>query len=95
MILKLEFTYFAVLCPGDYITITDGDGTTLMDKRCGSSSTDPSDSEYFLPPSITSRTNRVEIFFFTNSGGSTTGWSLSWAAVTPGPNIPILIVSNF
>ena len=87
-ILRLEFTRFAVYacdittCPCDYVKITDGDGTTLMDNSCGYS--DPSLPAYFLPPIITTRSNRVEIFFHTDSSGTTTGWSLSWSAVTPG-----------
>ena len=69
-------------CPCDFVTITDGDGTILMDKSCGSGN--PSRSDYFQPPAITSRSNRVEIFFHTYGNGHTFGWSLGWAAVTPG-----------
>ena len=90
-ILRLKFTHFAVHtcdgdtnCPCDFVKITDGDGTTLMDNSCGYSSYDPSFSNYFLPPIITTRSNRVEIFFHTDGSLSTTGWSLSWSAVTPG-----------
>ena len=92
-ILRLEFTHFAVwtcgsittwqACPCDYVKITDGDGTILMDNSCGSSS-DPSDSTYFQPPTITTRTNTVEIFFHTDDVDTRPGWSLSWIAVTPG-----------
>ena len=88
-ILRLEFTYFYVYdypssC-SDYIKVTDGDGTTLMDKSCGSSEFDPSDPYYFQPPNITSNTNTVEIFFHTgDTVRSLTGWSLTWIAVTPG-----------
>ena len=77
-ILRLEFTSFAVYwgstCQYDFVKITDGDGTTLMDNSCG----------YSLPPIITTRSNRVEIFFHTDGSGTRTGWSLSWSAVTPG-----------
>ena len=87
-ILRLEFTHFDVeyhsKCQDDYVKITDGDGTTLMDNSCGYSSEDPSDSAYFQPPTITTRTNTVEIFFHTDARGTRTGWSLSWIAVTPG-----------
>ena len=92
-ILRLEFTHFAVhgLPSGcqsyDFVKITDGDGTTLMDNSCGYSShpeVGPSHSLYFLPPIITTRSNRVEIFFHTNGDGTKPGWSLSWSAVTPG-----------
>ena len=95
-ILRLEFTSFAVwdcgdvtTCSCDFVKITDGDGTTLMDNSCGYSSVTPSSSVYFLPPIITTVSNRVEIFFHTDAigtmtGWATTGWSLSWSAVTPG-----------
>ena len=100
-ILRLEFTHFAVwacditTCPCDFIKITDGDGTTLMDNSCGYSSVTPSSSVYFLPPIITTVSNRVEIFFHTDAigtmtGWATTGWSLSWSAVTPGENALLL-----
>ena len=86
-ILRLEFTHFAVYwgstCQFDYVKITDGDGTILMDNSCGDSS-DPSDSTYFQPPTITTRTNTVEIFFHTDDVDTRPGWSLSWIAVTPG-----------
>ena len=93
-ILKLEFTHFAVsahaihatinTCPSDFVKITDGDGTTLMDKSCGYSDQDPSSSVYFLPPIITTRSNRVEIFFHTDAFDGEAGWSLSWSAVIAG-----------
>ena len=90
-VLRLEFTDFGVdacgdvsLCPCHYDKITDGDGTVLMDRSCGFSHDDPSTSEYFNPPIITSQTNLVEIFFHTGAVDLQTGWSLSWSAVTPG-----------
>ena len=97
-LLRLEFTHFDVQssgstcqgsscqinCYDDYVKITDGNGTTLMDKSCGSSSTDPSSFWYFLPPILTTGSNRVEILFHTNGIHQSTGWSLSWSAVTPG-----------
>ena len=92
-ILRLEFTHFAVdpcyystcnitTCPTDFVKITDGDGTTLMDNSCGYS--DPSYSDHFLPPIITTRSNRVEILFHTDGSSTDIGWSLNWIAVTPG-----------
>ena len=90
-LLRLEFTDFGVQtcgdvssCPCHYVKITDGDGTVLMDRSCGFSHDDPSTSEYFNLPIITSQTNRVEIFFHTGYNEQTTGWRLSWSAVTPG-----------
>ena len=91
-ILRMEFTNFAVdwgsTCQFDFVKITDGDGTTLMDNSCGYS--DPSYSSYFLPPTITTRSNRVEIFFHTDGSHTTSGWSLSWRAVTPGEKALVL-----
>ena len=99
-ILRLEFTWFAVqtcdnitTCPCNFVKITDGDGTTLMDNSCGSSSYDPSYLAYFLPPIITTRSNRVEIFFHTDGKWTRPGWSLSWSAVTPGEKA-LMINSN-
>ena len=90
-ILRLEFTSFDVwtcadvtTCSCDFVKITDGDGTTLMDNSCGYSYLDPSSSLYFLPPIITTRSNRVEIFFHTDGRYTEPGWILSWSAVTPG-----------
>ena len=87
--LKLEFTLFDVFacndlhsCPCDFVKIIDGDGTTLMD--CGFSSGDPSSSDYFLPPIITTTSNTVDIIFSTDSSDAATGWSISWTAVIPG-----------
>ena len=91
-ILRLEFTRFDVghivtvnieTCLTDFVRITDGDGTTLMDNSCGYSDRDPSDSHYFQPPFITTKTNKVEIYFHTNDGARP-GWSLRWTAVAEG-----------
>ena len=88
-ILRLEFTAFAVFtyittCPTDFVRITDGDGTTLMDNSCGYSSSDPSSSLYFQPPILTTKTNKVEIYFHTNDNTARSGWSLRWTAVAEG-----------
>ena len=90
-ILRLEFTAFAVYvggtittCPTDFVRITDGDGTTLMDNSCGYSDRNPSYSTYFQPPIITTKTNKVEIYFHTNDNRAASGWSLRWTAVAEG-----------
>ena len=79
LVLSLQFTAFDIeahsTCFFDHLTITDGDGTTLMEKNCGNT----------LPPAITSTSNIVKLVFITDDfdfGNS--GWSLSWSAVTPG-----------
>ena len=83
LILSLQFTAFNIeyysdeWCPGcscDHLTITDGDGTTLMEKNCGNS----------LPAAIRSTSNVVNLVFRTDSSVTFSGWSVSWSAVTPG-----------
>ena len=78
LILSLQFTAFDTepcsnLCC-DHLTITDGDGTILMEKSCGIT----------LPADITSTSNIVKLVFSTDSSATRSGWSVSWSAVTPG-----------
>ena len=88
MVLRLEFTDFAVewepTCQYDYVRITDGDGTILMNNSCGFSSVDPSEPHYFLPPVMDSRTNSMSVFLRTNNIRTDPGWRLSWTEVVPG-----------
>ena len=101
-ILRLEFTSFAVeyewsVCQYDFVKIMDGDGTTLMNNSCGYwvDQDHPGYSDaYFQPPIITTRSNRVEIFFHTDDRWADSGWSLSWSAVTPGENIAVTTAIN-
>ena len=98
LILSMQFTAFSIEldyytnhCRFDYLTITDGDGTTLMEKSCGG----PSDRntvyiggqkiDSTLPPNIRSRTNVINIFFRTHHEHTRSGWSISWSAGMPGP----------
>ena len=78
LVVVIEFTAFDVeyesSCSFDYLTIKNGDGTTLMEKTCGSS----------LPAAVTSTSNIVEIYFYTDGGTTKSGWRLTWRAVTPG-----------
>ena len=89
-ILRLEFPIFTIYGDPtacdiyDFVEIKDGDRTTLMDKSCGDSSRNPSDPIHFLPPIITSRSNRVAIFFRTDGSWTGSAWTLRWSAVTPG-----------
>ena len=101
-ILRLVFTHFDVYachnistCPCDFVKITDGDGTTLMDNSCGYSDRDPSNSAYFQPPIITSFTNTVEIYFHTNDEVAKQGWSLDWTALAAGGCLNILLLEIF
>ena len=97
-ILRLEFTAFDVdsfgditTCPADFVRITDGDGTTLMDNSCGYSDLDPSSSYFFQPPIITSFTNTVEIHFHTNDEVAKQGWSLDWTTLAAGGCLNIIL----
>ena len=78
LIVEMQFTAFDVesssTCKWDHLTIKNGDGTTLLEKTCGSS----------LPAAVTSTSHRVEIYFHTDGSGSYSGWRLTWRAVTPG-----------
>ena len=97
-LLRLQFTHFEVRygssnCQYDFVKITDGDGTTLVNKSCGYYSS--SNPGCFQPPKTTiTRSNRVEIFFHADS--YTSGfWSLRWSAVTPGVKTLMSMVSHF
>ena len=78
LILSLQFTAFDIDASSgacyDHLTITGGDGTTLMEKRCGST----------IPADIRSTTNIVKLVFITDHSGPRPGWSVRWSAVTPG-----------
>ena len=98
MILSIEFVAFDIdfdpvlcdlNCNCDHLTITDGDGTTLMGKSCGSTSNSTAIFEgrligSSLPPAIVSRSNSISIVFKTGSLGSKSGWKVNWKAVAPG-----------
>ena len=71
---EYESDYESFTCPYDHLTITDGDGTTLMEKSCGNS----------LPAAIRSTSNIVNLVFITSRSGTSSGWSVNWSAVTPG-----------
>ena len=95
LIISLQFTAFDIQyhpnCLFDHLTITDGDGTTLMERSCGGPFTLNGDIviggqiiSSSLPPAIRSKSNLVNLVFTTDSIYSRTGWSVSWSAVTPG-----------
>ena len=69
----LQFTAFEMEC-NDHLTITDGDGTTLLPQSCGST----------VPSVIKSTSNLVKLSFKTNRWISGMGWSANWTAITPG-----------
>ena len=97
LLLLLQFTAFDIqftdefltTC-SDHLTIMDEDGTTLMEKSCGSHFNGSilfGDKMIgsFLPVPIRSRSNIVNLTFSSDSSINTwPGWSLSWTAVTSG-----------
>ena len=99
MVIYLKFVAFDIehssLCRYAYynyydkLTITDGDGTTLMGGSCGSTA----DGNVLvggqslgssLPADVISKSNVVNLVFNTGRFNPRTGWSVSWRAVEPG-----------
>ena len=102
-ILRLEFTAFHVYiasgsmkpCAFDFVRITDGDGTLLMDNSCGNSNiTDMLATNYFQLPNITTKTNKVEIYFHTDESFAKSGWNLTWTAVAEGSKHSVSFLWN-
>ena len=77
-----EYNIDYVTCPSDHLSITDGDGTMLLEEACG----------HLLPASITSKSNNVSLFFRTDDTSSKAGWSLIWSTVTPGLAISFIFL---
>ena len=70
----LQFITFNTEKCCDYLTITDGDGTTLMGMTKGSS----------LPATVVSRTNLVTIRFRSDHSNTAAGWNISWSTEAAG-----------
>ena len=93
--MSLEFTSFDIEydsnCTYDHLTIMDGDGTTLMEKSCGSDGNlvigGQNQPGSTLPPKIRSRSNRVNFVFVTDESVAGAGWSVKWSVVTPGEGL--------
>ena len=94
LILLLQFTAFDIYyrpnCEWDHLTITDNDGTTLLEKSCGSTSSSNviiggKNIGSSLPAAIRSRSNIVNLVFHTDSFSYRAGgWRVRWSAVKPG-----------
>ena len=95
LVISLRFnafdSEFHSTCKYDNLTIIDGvDGSTLMEKSCGS--TKKSNGILVggqsigttLPADITSTSNIVKLVFITNYKDTRPGWSVSWSAVAAG-----------
>ena len=64
-------------CSFDSLAITDGDGTSLMDKTCGED----------LPPDLISNTDSVKVNLRTDRARTRSGYRLEWTAVSPGLSV--------
>ena len=89
LVIEMQFTAFDVESNSTCVTIKNGNGTTLMEKTCGSSTSIYTGGQNIgssLPAAVTSTSNTVEIYFHTAFywSGSKPGWRLTWRAVTPG-----------
>ena len=65
--MKFDIEYQA-RCRYDYVTITDGDGTILLEKTCGN----------IVPKDIRSNTNKAFVLFHTDENEAKPGWKLEW-----------------
>merc|ERR1712179_339534 len=95
LVISLRFNAFDIefhsTCKYDNLKIIDGvDGSTLMEKSCGS--TKKSNGILVggqsigttLPADITSTSNIVKLVFKTDKSVTRSGWSVSWSAVISG-----------
>ena len=75
--IKIHFTHWDVeQSPGgecDYVTVTEGDGTTLANIRPARSF-----SLKDIPEFLVSKTDTVHVFFRTDSDYESGGWRLTW-----------------
>ena len=90
--MSLNFTAFNVELNGgsckDSVTIVDGNGTTLMAETCGGSSygnllVGGQSENSTLPAIVQSTSNVVNLIFSSSESFATSGWNLTWAAVSP------------
>jgi len=74
LVIALKFTAFDVEshsdCRYDHLVIEDGDGTTLMEKMCGTT----------LPSDVVSKSNVVKLHFTTDGDTTKPGWRVTWTA---------------
>ena len=90
--MSLNFTAFnvelnSVSCK-DTVTIIDGNGTTLMAETCGGSSygnlfVGGQSENSTLPAVVQSTSNVVNLIFTSSESYATSGWNLTWTAVSP------------
>jgi len=73
--IKMTFAAFSLednwRCGWDYLTIEDGNGSSLLAKSCGS----------VKPATITSKTNKAKVVFHSDYSVTSTGFKIDWVAV--------------
>merc|ERR1712032_431486 len=73
--IKMAFAAFSLeahnRCGWDYLKIEDGNGSTLLDKSCGS----------VKPATITSKTNKVKVIFHSDYSVTSNGFKIDWVSV--------------
>lgn len=73
--IKVTFTAFSLEqgwnCVWDYLQVTDGDGSVLLKKSCGTTKPDP----------FTSKTNKINVIFHSDYSVTSSGFNLAWSAV--------------
>ena len=89
--MSLNFSAFNVELNGvsckDSVKIIDGNGTTLMAETCGGSSygnliVGGQSENSSLPAFVQSTSNVVNLIFTSSGSYTTTGWNLTWSAVS-------------
>jgi len=77
-LIQIHFTDFDIeshdSCLYDYVLITDGNGTEILPKSCGS----------IKPDDVTSFTNKVRVTFYSDDSVQKSGFKLIWFEVFPG-----------
>ena len=74
MKVEMVITDFNTESGYDFLTIRDGDGTTLLAKTSGLKSNIPN-------ATLKSRTNTVHLDFVTDGSSTRSGWSVKWWAI--------------
>ena len=91
-VVSMYFTAFDIEydsnCNADHLTIVDSDGTTLMEKSCGSLNfgnvvIGGQKKNTLQLPNVTSTSNVVDLIFTTDDRGAKSGWSVLWTAFVP------------
>ena len=66
--IEISFSDFNTEPEHDYVSITDGDGTVLLNKASGKA----------IPENLKSKTKKIVVLFHTDKDTLKTGWKLNW-----------------